>query len=768
MTTATEPAARPFNVVGTRPIRHDGVDKVLGRAQYGADLKLTGMTYGAVLRSPHAHAVIERVDVSKAAAVPGVFAVITGEDMPVSRSELLDMGEEVTDLRWMSERIMARGKVVYKGHPVAAVAAVDQNAALEALSLIEADYAPLPAVISLEDAMAPDAVVIHEDLVGDHLGEKIRGTNVAEHTRIEFGDPDAAFEQAAHVLERTYTISRAHQGYIEPHSATAFWSPDGKLSVWTTTQAPFGVRNNLAQVLKLPVSAVKVTPMEIGGGFGGKIQLYLEPLAALLSKKAARPVKMTMDRKAVFDATGPGPGGRVTVKMGVNADGEIVAATADIRYMAGAYPGSSISAASVGVFACYKVPNLRIDAYDVVINMSKTAAYRAPGTPQAAFASESLVSELCEMVGMPPMEFHLLNAAEEGTRRPDGPVFPRVGNKACMEAVRDSDHFQSDLQREGPDGKLRGRGMASGFWNGIGNRSSVTINVNDDGVVSLVEGNPDIGGTRATIAMQAAEILGLPAEDVHPAVVDTDAIGYNDLTAGSRTTYASGQAAIEAARLVVEEMKKRMALVWETEPDNVEFESGVFRNKLAPDQTLAFKQAAGKLGQTGGPVAKTGTVNVRGSGGGSFATHLADVEIDPETGKTQVIRYTAAQDAGKAVHPSYVEGQFQGGAAQGIGWALNEEYYTSGDGVMLNSSFLDYRMPTALDLPMLDAIIVETPNANHPFGVRGIGETSIVPPAPAVANAIADAIGVRLYQTPMNPARVMEALSAKRNAANGH
>ena len=767
MTTTADKPAQDFKVVGTRPIRHDGVDKVLGRAQYGGDLKLPGLVHGAVLRSPYAHALIKRIDASAAAAAPGVLAVITGDDMPIAASKAMDLGEEVTDARWASERVMAHGKAIYRGHPVAAVAALDLNTALEALKLIEVEYEPLKPVISLEDAMAPDAVIIHDGLVGNHLGEKVTGTNIAAHTRSEFGDPEAGFAASVHVLERTYTISRAHQGYIEPHNGAAFWDPNDKLTVYTSTQAPFGVRNSLATILQLPASDIRVVPMEIGGGFGGKIGLYLEPLAAMLSKKCGRPVKLVMERKAVFDATGPGPGGQVTVKMGVDAEGKILAATADIRYMSGAYPGSPISAATAGVFACYEVPNVRIDAYDVVINMSKTAAYRAPGTPQATFASESLVGELCGLIGMDSMEFHLLNASKEGSRRPDGPIFPRVGNVECLEAVRDSDHFRSDLVRQGPDGKLRGRGMASGFWNGVGNRSTVTINVNDDGVVSLVEGNPDIGGTRTTIAMQAAEVLGLPAHDVHPVVVDTDSVGFNDLTAGSRTTYASGQAAIEAARQVVEEVKKRVAMVWETEPENVEFEGGVFSGKAAPDRRMTFKEAAGKLGQTGGPVAKTGVVNVRGSGGGSFATHLVDVEIDPDTGKVQIIRYTAAQDAGKAVHPSYVEGQYQGGAAQGIGWALNEEYYTSPDGVMLNSSFLDYRMPTSLDLPKIETIIVESPNSNHPFGVRGIGETGIVPPAPAVANAIADALGVRLYQTPMNPGRILEALARRRNGENG-
>jgi len=751
MTSTEKP--QEFSVVGTRPIRHDGMDKVLGRAVYAADVRLSGMIHGAVLRSPHAHARITRIDTTGAEAMTGVFAVMTGNNLPSIASGALDLGETVDDTAWTSDRIMAHDKVVFKGHPVAAVAAIDQNTALEAIKRIDVEYDVLTAVISLEDAMKPDAVVIHEGVVGDHLGEKVKHTNIAEHTRTEFGDPDAAFESSATVIERTFIISRAHQGYIEPHASTAFWAPDGKITVWTTTQSPFGVRKTMSAILEQPVSDIKVIPTEIGGGFGGKIPVYLEPIAAVLSRKAGRPVK-------VFEASGPGPGGTVKVKMGVDTKGKITAATADIRYGAGSYPGASINPATAGIFACYEVPNVRIDAYDVVINMSKTAAYRAPGTPQATFASESLVGELCEIIGMDPMEFHLLNASSEGTRRPDGPVFPRIGNIAAMEAIRDSDHFQSTIAA-GTDGKLRGRGMASGYWNGIGNKSSVTINVNEDGVVSLIEGNPDIGGTRTTIAMQAAEVLGVAAEDVHPSVGDTDSVGYSDLTAGSRTTYAVGTAAIEAARLVVDEMKQRMAMIWETEAANVEHAGGVFINTKAPDQHFTFKEAASKLGQTGGPVAKTGTVNVRGSGGGSFGTHLVDVEVDPHTGKVEILRYTAAQDAGKAVHPSYVEGQFQGGAVQGIGWALNEEYYTSDDGVMVNSTFLDYRMPTSLDVPMIDAIIVEVPNTNHPFGVRGIGETSIVPPAPAVANAIANAIGVRLYQTPMNPGRILEALASR-------
>ncbi|MEE8518603.1 MAG: xanthine dehydrogenase family protein molybdopterin-binding subunit, partial [Dehalococcoidia bacterium] len=538
MATTSKPANRPakqdFKVIGTRPIRHDGIDKVIGRAIYGADIKMQGLLYGAVLRSPHAHAKIKKVDVSKAEHAPGVLAVMTAADLHVPKTS----GNNL-DPRFNSERIMARDKALFKGHAIAAVAATDLNSAIEASKLIEVDYEVLKPVITLEDAMAKDATIIHEDLVGDHVGESVSNTNIALHTRTETGDPEAAFAEAAHVVERTFTIARAHHGYIEPQNATAFWDQDDKITVWTTTQGQFQARNATAEVVRVPATDIKLVPLEIGGGFGGKINIYLEPIAAVLSKKSGRPVKLVMDRKSVFDATGAAPGGNVTIKMGTDDKGVITAATADIKYGAGAFPGASISAATVCVFAAYKVPNVRIDAYDIVINMTKSAAYRAPGSPQATFATEALVDELCEEIGIDSMTFHRLNGTQEGDRRADGPVFPRVGNLECLEAIEGSAHYKTPLDRKGPNGKLRGRGMASGYWQGIGNRSVVTLSVNSDGVVSLIEGNTDIGGTRTTIAMQAAEVLGIAAEDIHPSVVDTDSVGWADLTAGSRTTFAT-------------------------------------------------------------------------------------------------------------------------------------------------------------------------------------------------------------------------------------
>ena len=761
--TTTEKAPE-YKVIGTRPIRPDGLDKVMGRAIYGADLKLPGLIWGAVLRSPHAHARIKSIDTSKAERAQGVFAVMTGADMPIAEAILIDTGEDLTNVKYASDKLMARDKVLFRGHPVAAVAAVDQNAAIEATRLIDVEYEVLKPVLTIDEAMAPGASLVHENLVGKDLGEEVHGTNVADHFRHEFGDVAKGFAEATTIVERTYTMPMVHQGYIEPHNATAIWKMDGKIEVWTSTQGAFGARGAMAPMLRVAETDIKVTPLEIGGGFGGKIGVYLEPIAAILSRKAGRPVKVTMDRRSVFEATGPTSGGRVHVKMGVNDRGEFTAAEVDLWYEAGCFPGSPVGQGASCSIAPYRVPNSRIDGWDVLVNKPKTAAYRAPGTTQVVFGVESVVDELAEKIGMDPIELRMLNGVKEGDRRADGPVYPRIGNLEQLQISKSSDHYTSKLDRKALNGKLRGRGVASGFWFNAGMQSCVTINVNADGDVGLVEGSTDIGGTRASIAMQAAEVLGLPMEDVHAVVVDTDSVGRSDITAGSRTTNVTGYAAYLAAQNVIVAMKERAAILWEVDADSVDFSDGTFFSKTDTELRMHFKELASKMTQTGGPISASGSIVQRGSGG-SFGTHIVDVEVDPETGKVDILRYTVAQDAGKAIHPSYVEGQLQGGAAQGIGWALNEEYYWSDDGTMENSTFLDYRMPTTLDLPMIDAIVVEVPNPSHPFGVRGVGETPIVPPVAAIANALHDAIGVRLTDLPMKPSRVLSAIESKAREA---
>jgi len=757
-------ATAAYKVIGTRPVRPDGADKVTGRAIYGADMRLTGMLHGKVLRSPHAHARIRSIDTSKAKALPGVKAVVTAHDMPKAEDRMANLGEMSVNVKHLSNNALAYDKVLYRGHAVAAVAAVNVHVAEEALNLIEVDYEVLPAAIDVLDAMKDDAPILHEDQKTMELGQQTdKVSNVVSHFQHKLGDPASGFEEAEIVIEREFDTATVHQGYIEPHNATAMWNEEGHLSIWTSTQGAFVVQRQVAEVLGMSVSQVSVTPCEIGGGFGGKISVYLEPVAAVLSRETGRPVKIIMSRIEEFEGTGPTPASHIKVKMGATNDGRIVAAEADLMYEAGAFPGSPVAAGAMCIFSPYAIPNMSVDGYDVVVNKPKTAAYRAPGATNAAFASETIIDEIAEQIGMDPLEIRRLNGAKEGDRLVHGPTLPRVGYLETVHAALEHEHYQSPLT--GPN---RGRGVASGFWFNVGFQSTVVINVNSDGTVSLVEGSTDIGGTRASIAMQAAETLGIPYEDVKPTVAGTDGVGYTDVTGGSRTTFATGYAAYEAAHDVIRQMSERAAERWNRESeegdsapqisvDDVSYSDGVLRCAKDPGKAITFKEMADMMPRTGGPITGRATSQPRGVGG-AYATHVVDVEVDPDTGKVSILRYTATQDVGTAIHPSYVEGQIQGGAVQGIGWALNEEFVYNDDGSMVNASFLDYRMPTTLDLPMIDTVLVEVPNPGHPYGVRGVGEVPIVPPPAALANAIYRATGKRMKNLPMSPTYVLSQL----------
>ncbi|MXY49928.1 MAG: xanthine dehydrogenase family protein molybdopterin-binding subunit [Gemmatimonadetes bacterium] len=747
-------------VIGTRPIRHDGVDKVTGRAIYGADIQLTGLLHGAIKRSPHPHARIKNIDTSRAEAHPGVRAVVTAHDLPQIADKLADLGEAIVNLRDASNNVLAYGKVLYKGHAVAGVAAINLHVAQEAVELIDVEYEALPHVTGVLEAMEDGAPILHEDMKTTSMGEETdKVSNVANHFQHKMGEPDDGFAEADVVIEREFTTQTVHQGYIETHNATAHWNEEGQLTIWTSTQGAFSVRDQMAEILQMPVSKVKIVPLEIGGGFGGKISVYLDPVAALLSKTTGHPVKMTMTRDEVFEGTGPTPGSYLKVKMGATNDGRLTAATAYMAYEAGAYPGSPVGAGAGCIFTPYDIPNVQIDGYDVCVNKPKTNAYRAPGATNAAYAAETVVDEISEKLGVDPLEFRVKNGAKEGTRRADGPVHPRVGCIETTEAALNSEHYRSSLAKS-VNGKVRGRGVASGYWfNFNGGRSAISVSINPDGTINMLEGSTDIGGTRASIAMQLAETIGLEATDIKPYVVDTDSIGYTDVTGGSRTTFGTGYAAHATGQALIREMKERASKLWDVPADAIDFEDGVFSYRDDAEKRGSFKELASQAGDAGGPVVAQVSTNPDGSGGGAFATHVVDVEIDRETGKVDILRYTAVQDAGTAIHPSYVEGQMQGGVVQGIGWGLNEEYIYNDDGSMTNASFLDYRMPTTLDLPMIETIIVEVPNESHPYGVRGVGEVPIVPPPAALANAIYDATGVRLRDLPMSPPRVQKALA---------
>jgi xanthine dehydrogenase molybdenum-binding subunit len=747
-----------YRVIGTRPIRHDGVDKVTGRAKYGADYTFPGMLYGKVLRSPYAHANIKSIKIDKALALPGVKAIVTADDLPALADKMEQAGEQALNLNQLSANILARGKVLYDGHAVAAVAATSPHIADEALRLIEVDYEILPPVMSVEDAMKPGAPILLSGLRNKEEGPD-KQTNVATHLQFKRGDIEEGFKGADHVVEREFKTAMVHQGYIEPHNAVGIYNTDGHATIYCSTQGSFVVRSLSAAVLGMPEGNIKVVPAEIGGGFGGKTTIYLEPLSVLLSKKTGHPVKLTMTRAEVLRATGPTSGSTIRCKMGCTKDGKLVAAQIWMAYEAGAFPGSPVGAGAMTIVAPYNIPNLLVDAYDVVVNRPKTAAYRAPGASNAAMASETVIDELAEKCGLDPCDFRIMNGAKEGTPQTAGPPYRRIGFIETVEAIKNSPHYKSKL--EGPN---RGRGVASGFWFNVGLQSSAIVNIHTDGTASLVIGSVDIGGTRAAQAMIAAEVLGLDANDVRPLVTDTDSIGHTDVTGGSRTAFATGWAVYEAAQDAVRQLKERAARLWEKKPEEVAFSNGQFTAQGDGVKPMTVKELAGRLARTGGPISGRATVNARGVGP-AFAATVVDVEVDPDTGKVEILRATVAQDVGKAIHPSYVEGQMQGGTAQGIGWALNEEYFYDDRGILRNSGLLDYRMPTCLDLPLIETCIVEVPTPGHPLGIRGVGEVSIVPPPAAVANAIAHAVGIRMTELPMSPPRLLKVMLSKRGGA---
>jgi CO/xanthine dehydrogenase Mo-binding subunit len=734
-----------FKVVGTRPLRPDGVDKVTGRAKFGADANAPGMLVGKILRSPHAHARIRAIDTAKAAKLAGVKAIVTRDDFRDGDPSLRDV----------LHNVMARDKVLYDGHAVAAVAATSTAIARKALKLIDVQYEILPHVTDVDAAMKPGAPILHSDMITENVEPAPKkASNVASRCEFGHGDPEVGFKQADVVIERSFKTEATHQGYIEPHACLASVGSDGQGELWVCTQGHFMVRNTCAELLGMDVSKLRVTASEIGGGFGGKTTVFIEPVALALSRKAGKPVKLVMSREEVFRASGPTSSSSITVKIGATKAGRLVGAHAEIRFQGGAFAGSPVELGAMSAFACYDLEHVKAVGYDVVTNRPKQAAYRAPGAPMVAFAVESVLDEIAKKIGMDPIGLRLKNAAKEGTRSSYGPKYNRIGLVDCLEAARKHPHYNAPL------GANQGRGIAAGFWFNFGGQTCVSLNINIDGTVALSVGTPDIGGSRASMCLMAAEELGIGYDKVRAIVADTSSLGYNDISEGSRVTFSTGLATIQAARDAVAKLCARAAKTWGIPADAVVWENGHARPSgpnAGSFEPLSLADIAKTAAKTGGPIAGHHEINADGAGV-SFAVHIADAEIDRETGRTQIKRYTVVQDAGKAVHPSYVEGQYQGGAAQGIGWAINEEYIYGKDGRLQNPGFLDYRIPVASDLPMIDTVIVEVPNPGHPYGVRGVGETSIVPPLAAVANAVSAAAGVRMTELPMSAPRVLKAM----------
>ncbi len=746
----TDKAAN-FNVVGTRPLRPDGLDKVTGRAQYGADMKMPGQLVGRILRSPHAHAIIKSIDTSGAENLPGVKAVITRDDFA-----------ENPDNKDVLRNVMAREKAFYDGHAVAAVAASTAAIARKALKLIKVVYDVLPHVTDVDAAMQPDAPILYDDMITYGVDPvPTKTSNIVSRCEFGHGNVDAGFEAADVIIERELKTAATHQGYIEPHACIASVSADGMSELWCCTQGHFDDRQICASLLGIDVSRLRVTASEIGGGFGGKTTVFIEPVALALSRKAGRAVKIVMTREEVFKASGPTASTSMVVKIGATNDGRITAGEAEFRYQGGAYSGAPAEVGAQAAFACYDLENVKSVGYEVVTNRPKAAAYRAPGAPMSVYGVECVVDELAIKLGMDPIEFRLKNAVRDGSKSSYGPTFNSIGLVDTLEAAKAHSHYNAPLEPN------QGRGIACGFWFNYGGETCSSLNISTDGTVALSVGTPDIGGSRASMSMMAAEELGIPYDRVRTSVSDTGALGFNEGTYGSRVTFASGIAVIKAARDAITIMCNRAAMIWDIPADAVTWENGCAKPSGANAgefDPLSLAEIAADASKTGGPIAGHHEYNAD-SAGVSFGTHIVDTQVDPETGRVDVLRYTVVQDAGKAIHPAYVEGQFQGGAAQGIGWALNEEYIYGEDGNLQNAGFLDYRIPVASDLPMIDTVIVEVPNPGHPYGVRGVGETGIVPPLAAVANSVSAAAGVRLSALPMSPPQVLKAIDGSRDGA---
>ena len=751
--------SKPSKWIGTSPVRPDGVPKVTGIARFGDDFSLPGALQGKILRSPHAHARIKSIDTSKAEALPGVKAVITGKDFPDHAFAYFGP-ERIQHNFWhITRNIMAREKAFYEGHAVAAVAAVSAAIAAKAVKLIKVDYEVLPHVIDVEAAMAEDAPLLFEDMITRGIEPKpTKPSNVSKRVEFSVGDVAAGFAEADEIVEKEYRTAAVHQGYIEPHATLARYDADGQGELWSSTQGHFIVRNLVSKLCGMPLANLKVNAAEIGGGFGGKTVVYVEPVAMLLSKKSGHPVKLAMRRDEVFKASGPTSGSAMKMKIGVKKDGTITAAEAVYKYQAGAFPGSPVISGCLCGFSPYAIPNMKAVGYDVVSNRPKVAAYRAPGSPIANFAVESTLDILAKKIGMDPAELRLKNAAHKGSPMIGGNKHTHEGMSETIKAVLDHPDYKKPL---GPN---QGRGMASGYWFNGGGESGATVYVNADGTVSIATGSPDIGGSRASMAIMAAETLGIDYHEIRSTVNDTTSVPFTQQTGGSRVTYATGMAVIGACENVIKELRARAAKTWKVDVEAVEWEDGHARpasSNVGDFKPLSLKEIAGNAPNTGGPIGSTNALNAEGQAPG-FATEFCDVEVDPETGLVKVLRFVVAQDAGRAIHRGYVAGQMTGGVVQGIGWALNEEYIYDDKGRLANAGFLDYRVPVASDLPTtIETVIVEVPNPNHPFGVKGVGEVNIVPAMSAIANAIADAVGRRMESLPISPPRLLAAMKGR-------
>ena len=755
----TSPEA-PMQVVGKRLPRVDAGERVTGRATYPADMTRPGLVVGRIKRSPHAHARIISIDTTRARALKGVLAVITAADFPVIEpGTIIPFGETGADA-WVSAlTVIARDRVVWRGQSIAAVAATDAYIAAAALDLIDVAYEVLPAMMDIEAASAPDAPLIYPAIKPKGFDATVLAPrNAGGRTMIERGDVAAAFASATAVGAIKTVIDTAHQGYIEPHACVAEADASGFVTLWVSTQGAFQTEIQTAVLLGLSQSKIKVIPLEVGGAFGGKITVHVEPIAARLSQLCGRPVRIVISREEVMSGgSGPAAAARIDVRIGADAEGKFTAIEGRYVFDSGGIPGTPTTLLMQASAAPYQCANLRLEGIDIVTNKPRTEAYRGPGGIQAAFAMEQAVDELALTLDIDPLELRRRNLAVTGSLMPIGTPFPSIGLTTIFQRVAGHECWRDPIA---PGRLPRGRGLAFGYWRGTSMTSAAHVTIAGDGRPMVTMGAVDISGTRTAMAQVAAEEFGLTIDDVHVAMGDTKSVGYSDAAAGSRVGRTMAAAVSQACQDALGQLRERAASKLQCSVDALTYGSSIFRASGQGGGSInLFDLMQSTL--TEGAILGRG-VSTKLPLGVEAGAHVCDVEVDPETGQVTILRYTAFQDVGRALNPVAVEGQIEGSVSQGLGWALTEGFDYAADGRLRNSSLLDYRMPTALDLPQIDCVLIETPVPNVPYGVRGVAEMPIVPVAAAVGNAIRRAIGVRMTQMPMTPERIVSALNTIR------
>ncbi|MDE2776635.1 MAG: xanthine dehydrogenase family protein molybdopterin-binding subunit [Chloroflexota bacterium] len=752
-----------FSFVGKPTPVIDGPAKVTGNLKYTGDLKLAGMLHARFVLSAFAHANITGVDASAALAIPGVQQVLTADDLPdvtpSSRARLM----------------LARGRVIFVGQPIAIVLADTAAAAADGAELVAVDYDPLDAVTSMDDAVAEGANIVWPngiptgagdeaahgaDTGGESEGDEEEISNIAGSTKMETGNIDAAFAEAEVVVERSFDTPMVHQSSIETQGWVAQPNPlNGGLTMWGSIQSPFGVRYDVADVLGVPESDVTVYGMPVGGAFGAKFGLY-EPLVGLVAATVGRPVSLILTRGEELLSTNPAPALRIRGKLGFKSDGRLIAMQSDVTADTGVYPSGLGGFAAMQFASFYRCENLRLESTNVVTNKQSVGAYRAPTSPTAFMAVETLFDEAAAQLGMDPVELRLMNAARTGDPAPDGEDFPVIGMVETLEAAQEHPLWKN---RDDSRAKGRGVGIAIGGWMGGLEPGASVCKLNRDGVLQVQIGTADLSGTPTSFAQLAAEAYGVDVDKVRFVYSDTDSAPYGGGVGGSKTLYTLGNAVIRAAEDARRQTLAIAAEEFEVSAEDLEIVDGRVQVRGFPDRSVALGDLAGKAMTFGGkydPIHGSGSQSVTDRAP-SFCAQIAEVAVDEETGEVDLLNLAVVQEVGRAINPMTVEGQMQGGAVQGVGWALYEEMRYDDDGQLLSGSWMDYAMPDAVQASPIQTQIVEVPSISGPFGARGVGEPPVIPTVAAIANAVAHATGVRMTQTPMTAPRVLEALQGR-------